>query len=59
LTRVSGAQRLHGAFPGETLERLRRLKAQYDPDSVFDQNFAIPRSSGQGWNGQVAQRGAR
>jgi FAD/FMN-containing dehydrogenase len=35
-------ERLHEAFPGETLDRLRRLKAQYDPDNVFDQNFAIP-----------------
>ena len=35
-------ERLHDAFPGETLERLRRLKARYDPDNVFDQNFAIP-----------------
>jgi hypothetical protein len=34
-------ERLHDAFPGETLERLRRLKAQYDPDNVFNQNFAI------------------
>jgi alkanesulfonate monooxygenase SsuD/methylene tetrahydromethanopterin reductase-like flavin-dependent oxidoreductase (luciferase family)/FAD/FMN-containing dehydrogenase len=35
-------ERLHEAFPGETLDRLRRLKAQYDPDNVFNQNFAIP-----------------
>jgi alkanesulfonate monooxygenase SsuD/methylene tetrahydromethanopterin reductase-like flavin-dependent oxidoreductase (luciferase family)/FAD/FMN-containing dehydrogenase len=35
-------ERLHDAFPGDTLTRLRRLKAQYDPDNVFDQNFAIP-----------------
>jgi len=34
-------ERLHDAFPGETLTRLRRLKAQYDPDEVFDQNFPI------------------
>jgi Berberine and berberine like len=34
-------ERLHDAFPGETLERLRRLKAVYDPDNVFDQNFGI------------------
>jgi alkanesulfonate monooxygenase SsuD/methylene tetrahydromethanopterin reductase-like flavin-dependent oxidoreductase (luciferase family)/FAD/FMN-containing dehydrogenase len=35
-------ERLDDAFPGETLVRLRRLKARYDPDNVFDQNFAIP-----------------
>lgn len=29
------------AFPGETLARLRELKAAYDPDNVFDQNFPI------------------
>jgi alkanesulfonate monooxygenase SsuD/methylene tetrahydromethanopterin reductase-like flavin-dependent oxidoreductase (luciferase family)/FAD/FMN-containing dehydrogenase len=34
-------ERLHDAFPGETLTRLRRLKAGYDPDNVFDQNFPI------------------
>jgi FAD/FMN-containing dehydrogenase len=35
-------QRLHDAFPDQTLHRLRELKAQYDPDNVFDQNFPIP-----------------
>jgi alkanesulfonate monooxygenase SsuD/methylene tetrahydromethanopterin reductase-like flavin-dependent oxidoreductase (luciferase family)/FAD/FMN-containing dehydrogenase len=35
-------ERVRDAFPGETLDRLSRLKAQYDPDNVFDQNFAIP-----------------
>lgn len=35
-------ERLHDAFPGETLTRLRRLKARYDPEQVFDQNFPIP-----------------
>jgi hypothetical protein len=34
-------ERLQDAFPGETLEKLRRLKANYDPDNVFDQNFPI------------------
>jgi berberine-like enzyme len=36
-------QRLHDAFPGATLDRLRRLKGRYDPDDVFDQNFPIGR----------------
>jgi hypothetical protein len=35
-------ERLHEAFPGETLERLRDLKAIYDPANVFNQNFPIP-----------------
>jgi alkanesulfonate monooxygenase SsuD/methylene tetrahydromethanopterin reductase-like flavin-dependent oxidoreductase (luciferase family)/FAD/FMN-containing dehydrogenase len=35
-------ERLHEAFPGPTLARLRDLKARYDPDEVFDQNFPIP-----------------
>jgi alkanesulfonate monooxygenase SsuD/methylene tetrahydromethanopterin reductase-like flavin-dependent oxidoreductase (luciferase family) len=35
-------ERLADAFPGETLTKLRRLKAQVDPDNVFDQNFPIP-----------------
>jgi alkanesulfonate monooxygenase SsuD/methylene tetrahydromethanopterin reductase-like flavin-dependent oxidoreductase (luciferase family) len=35
-------ERLRDAYPGETLTRLRRLKALYDPDNVFDQNFPIP-----------------
>ena len=28
-------------LPGETLIRLRELKALYDPDNVFNQNFPI------------------
>ncbi len=34
-------ERLSEAFPGETLLRLRRPKARYDPDNVFNQNFPI------------------
>jgi FAD/FMN-containing dehydrogenase len=34
-------ERLDDAFPGETLTKLRRLKALYDPDNVFNQNFPI------------------
>ena len=35
-------QRLHDAFPGPTLTRLRELKAVYDPQNVFNQNFPLP-----------------
>lgn len=35
-------ERLADAFPGHTLTRLRQVKAQYDPDNVFHQNFPIP-----------------
>ncbi|HEY8584151.1 MAG TPA: FAD-binding oxidoreductase, partial [Capillimicrobium sp.] len=35
-------ERLRDAFPGATLDRLRDLKAAYDPDGVFNQNFPIP-----------------
>jgi FAD/FMN-containing dehydrogenase len=34
-------QRLHDAFPGPTLTRLRELKAIYDPGNIFNQNFPI------------------
>lgn len=34
--------RLLEAFPEPTLTRLRFLKAKYDPDNVFNTNFAIP-----------------
>jgi alkanesulfonate monooxygenase SsuD/methylene tetrahydromethanopterin reductase-like flavin-dependent oxidoreductase (luciferase family) len=33
--------RLQDAFPGETLERLRKLKAHYDPDNLFRDNFNV------------------
>ena len=32
---------MHDAFPTQTLIRLRELKARYDPDDVFNQNFPI------------------
>jgi FAD/FMN-containing dehydrogenase len=35
-------ERLHDAFPGATLDRLRELKARYDPGNVFDANFPVP-----------------
>lgn len=34
-------ERLNDAFPDRTLTRLRHLKARYDPDNVFDQNFPV------------------
>jgi alkanesulfonate monooxygenase SsuD/methylene tetrahydromethanopterin reductase-like flavin-dependent oxidoreductase (luciferase family)/FAD/FMN-containing dehydrogenase len=34
-------ERLHDAFPDETLTRLRELKARYDPENVFNQNFPV------------------
>ena len=34
-------ERLLEAFPEPTLTRLRELKATYDPDNVFNQNFPI------------------
>jgi hypothetical protein len=34
-------ERLHDAFPGDSLTRLRELKARYDRDNVFNQNFPI------------------
>ena len=35
------AERLAEAFPPATLDRLRALKAEVDPDGVFDQNFPV------------------
>jgi alkanesulfonate monooxygenase SsuD/methylene tetrahydromethanopterin reductase-like flavin-dependent oxidoreductase (luciferase family) len=37
-----GRDYLERAFPGETLTRLQRLKAEYDPDEMFNANFNIP-----------------
>jgi FAD/FMN-containing dehydrogenase len=38
----TGRRQLQDAFPGQVLDRLVSLKAQYDPDHVFDNNFALP-----------------
>ncbi|MCU1475768.1 MAG: linked oxidase domain protein [Subtercola sp.] len=35
------AGRLEEAFPPATLERLRQLKAEYDPENVFRDNFNV------------------
>ncbi|WP_236030911.1 FAD-binding oxidoreductase [Paractinoplanes lichenicola] len=35
-------ERLHDAFPPETLGRLRELKRRYDPAALFRDNFPIP-----------------
>jgi FAD/FMN-containing dehydrogenase len=37
----SGA-RVRSAYPGETWERLTRIKAQYDPTNLFQLNQNIP-----------------
>ncbi|MGW3449522.1 BBE domain-containing protein [Streptomyces sp. NPDC001076] len=34
-------ERLAEAFPGTTLQRLRGIKKQIDPDNVFHQNFPV------------------
>jgi len=34
-------ERLHDAFPDKTLTRLREIKARYDPENVFNQNFPV------------------
>lgn len=38
----TGRQQLEDAFPGPALDRLIGLKAHYDPDHLFDNNFALP-----------------
>lgn len=37
-----GTARVRDAYPGATWERLRRIKAQYDPDNLFRLNQNIP-----------------
>jgi FAD/FMN-containing dehydrogenase len=37
-----GQERVRAAYPGATWERLRAIKAEYDPDNVFRLNQNIP-----------------
>ena len=37
-----GPDRVRAAYPGDTWDRLRRVKAQYDPDNLFRLNQNIP-----------------
>lgn len=34
-------ERVLDAFPPATLERLRAIKREWDPDGIFDQNFDV------------------
>jgi hypothetical protein len=38
---AAGASETRDAFPGDTLTKLRRLKARDDPDNMINQNFPI------------------
>jgi FAD/FMN-containing dehydrogenase len=38
----TGRQQLEDAFPGAVLDRLIALKSRYDPEHLFDNNFALP-----------------
>jgi len=37
-----GEKRIRGAYPGGTWDRLRRIKATYDPANLFHLNQNIP-----------------
>ena len=37
-----GADRVRAAYPGDTWDRLRQVKAKYDPDNFFRLNQNIP-----------------
>ena len=39
---AEGPDRVRGAYPGATWDRLRRIKAQYDPANLFRLNQNIP-----------------
>jgi FAD/FMN-containing dehydrogenase len=40
-----GEQRVREAYPGNTWDRLRKVKAQYDPTNLFRVNHNIPPAS--------------
>jgi FAD/FMN-containing dehydrogenase len=42
----TGPRQLRDAFPQPVLDRLLALKDQYDPEHLFDSNFALRRSAG-------------
>ena len=37
-----GPDRVRAAYPGKTWDRLRQVKAKYDPDNLFSSNQNIP-----------------
>jgi FAD/FMN-containing dehydrogenase len=37
-----GPERVRAAYPGKTWERLRAVKAKYDPDNLFHRNQNVP-----------------
>ncbi len=41
-----GEDRIHAAYPGSTWDRLRRIKARYDPTNLFRLNQNIPPADG-------------
>jgi hypothetical protein len=41
-----GAARVRAAYPGTTWERLREIKARYDPTNLFRLNHNIPPAIG-------------
>ena len=41
-----GEARIRAAYPGETWERLREIKARYDPNNLFRLNQNIPPANG-------------
>ena len=41
-----GAARIRAAYPGKTWDRLREIKARYDPDNLFRLNQNIPPANG-------------
>ena len=39
---IEGGQGLRAAYPGSTWDRLRQVKAKYDPENLFRLNQNIP-----------------